>query len=103
MGSHSVASVAAWAVRPISVRTQTLALQMTTHIITQNVHHLTPEKKSELVESMQDRGVFAACLQETWMQGNQQWSTLDGYVFINPPTRRSTKAMVWLLFYPRKL
>ena len=55
---------------------------MTTHIITQNVHHLSPEKEAELVESMQDRGVFAACLQETWIKGNQQWSTPEGYVFI---------------------
>ena len=82
VSSHSVASVAARAVRPISTRARALALQVATRIMTQSAHHLTPEKEAELVESMHDRGVLAACLQETRMKGNQQWSTLDGYVFI---------------------
>ena len=55
---------------------------MSTHIITQNVHHLTPEKEIELEERMGRRGIYAACLQETWMEGNKQWSTPDGYAFI---------------------
>ena len=55
---------------------------MSTHITTQNVHHLTPDKEQELVEHMRTREVFVACLQETWQQGNSQWETDDGYVFI---------------------
>ena len=55
---------------------------MSTHIITQNVHHFTPETEAELVERMRDRGVYAACLQETWLRGNKQWSTADNYAII---------------------
>ena len=55
---------------------------MHVHILSHNVRCFNEDKEEELLAKMEHRGIYAACLQETWKPDDQQWSN-HNYTIIN--------------------